>query len=83
MSIEPNYPNMEIDTCWNCEGDSDPIDDLYYCGTCQGKGWIYEQMTDSPHHSHFDIELWDKAERKKYGLPPWESTTKSIKKDGE
>lgn len=69
------WPDMSIETCFDCDGDSDPIDDLYYCASCGGRGWIYQQMIDSPYHSHFDIEKWDREAREKHGKPYWEEET--------
>lgn len=53
-------PDMDVDTCPCCDGDGDPIDDCFYCGTCQGRGWVYEQHYESPYLSMGQIEEWDK-----------------------
>lgn len=64
---EPNYPDMTVETCDECEGDSDPLDDCFYCSQCKGRGWIYAQMIESPYHDHFDIERWNREEEAKHG----------------
>ncbi len=53
-------PNMDVETCHMCDGDSDPLDDLFYCDTCQGRGWVYAQSYNSPYLTMGQIEEWHK-----------------------
>ncbi|SDF84493.1 hypothetical protein [Thalassobaculum litoreum] len=53
---DPDDFSSATDTCPDCYGDSDPIDDLYYCSLCKGRGWVYVEMIEHPHFDHADIE---------------------------
>jgi hypothetical protein len=53
---DPNDWSSETTHCEDCWGDSDPLDDLFYCSTCAGRGWIYVEMLNAPHLSHWDVE---------------------------
>ena len=56
----PELPDMSVDICPVCDGDSDSLDDLFYCGTCQGRGWIYGQQEESVYLDASQIEQWNK-----------------------
>lgn len=56
----PDYPNMDVETCQDCGGNSDPLDDCFYCGECGGRGWIYVQQYYSPYLSNHDFVEWRK-----------------------
>lgn len=43
QSRRPEPPATEL--CPDCWGESDPIDDAFRCGTCQGRGWV-EDLPD-------------------------------------
>lgn len=55
---EPDFPDLTQEICPDCYGDSDPIDDLYYCGTCGGRGWVSAQHFDSPYLDYRDFLEW-------------------------
>lgn len=51
---EADFIGSHVDTCPDCGDDTDPVDDCFYCSTCKGQGWIYQNMLDAPHLSHAD-----------------------------
>ena len=55
--------DLSEEICEDCWGESDPIDDCFYCPTCSGVGWVYGEMLRAPHLSHYDCEQLAKAEK--------------------
>lgn len=53
---DPDDFSAETSICEDCWGDSDPIDDCFYCSTCGGRRWVYVEMIHHPHLSHADVE---------------------------
>ena len=54
--FDPDEIDLSHEVCPDCYGDSDPVDDLFYCGTCKGRGWVYGEMLSAPHLTHYQCE---------------------------
>lgn len=49
---DPDDWSSDTEACPDCEGADDP----FYCSTCKNRGWIYVEMLNAPHLSHWDVE---------------------------
>ena len=75
---DPDEIDLSQETCPDCDGDSDPIDDLFYCSTCACRGWIYGEMINAPHLDHWYVE---QMARETGQLPPLSEAQKGARQD--